>query len=204
MSKILLITDSRGVELESMLREIICEGSLNIDIKVLAVRGANILSVEDEAIKEMIGINNLTEFWGYKQVIFSYDNIPDLVNDMDNMYTHLKYKLQKYAPKVCHLIGLDILAYNLSKTHHAPLIIADYPGMQNIINGSIAYINRAIDSMNTASNVQGPWLEDTIHTSIKGKKINKYLRLHDGLHPDNITKKLWAKKLTKAFLDNMN
>ena len=216
MAKVILITDSQGLNFESILKEATFKLSPSMDVNVLAVRGANLLSIEDTATKElatnrydqayiMLGVNNLTKFWDFKQVILAFDNIPALVNEMDNMYTHLKSKLQKYTPcvVVCHLIGMDILTYNISKTQRAPLIVADYPKMQGIINDSITYINRSIDSMNISSQVVGPWLEDTVHTSIKGKKVNKYLRLHDGLHPDAPTKKLWAKKLAKAFLDNI-
>ena len=216
MAKILLITDSRGLNFEPILKKAMLKLSPVISIKVLAVRGANLKTIEDQAVRELavndydqtyiiLGINNLTKFWGHKQVILAFDNMPMLVDTMDDLYTDLKLKLQKYSPRiiVCHLLGMDILTYNLSKISWGPLIIADYPSMQEIINTSITCINRSIDSMNISSNVIGPWLEDTIHTSIKGKKVNKYLRLYDGLHPDATTKKLWAKKLAKAFLDNM-
>ena len=215
MANILLITDSRGLGFESILKELLKEYPTKPHVKILAARGANLKSIEEEAVKElslnrydqayvMLGVNDLTKFWMSKQIILAYDNIPELVDEMDNSYTSLKTKLSYFCPTiiVCHLIGLDILRYNLSKTSKTPLIIADYPQMQKIIDGSITYINRAIDSMNISSNVVGPWLEDTIHTAIKGKKGHKYMRLYDGLHPDKITKNLWAKKLVKSFFES--
>ena len=75
--------------------------------------------------------------------------------------------------------------------------------MQTIINESMTYVNRSIDSTNMSSNLIGPWIEDTVHANINGKKVHKYLRLRDGLHPDENTKLIWAKKLRNAFIANL-
>ena len=215
MGEILLLMDSRGSGFETILKKILVTSPQRPNVKILDVRGANLQSIEKEAIAElkqhdydqtyiMLGVNNFTKVFSRKQIIMAFDNVPDAVDSMDNMFTRLKTNLQPYTPKVivCHLIGLDILVYNLSRMGRNDLLIADYPYMQSIINDSISYINRAIDSMNISSQLIGPWLEDTIHANINGKKTNKYLRLKDGLHPDDNTKKLWAIKLTKAFRDN--
>ena len=137
--------------------------------------------------------------------MLNYNNISDLVDSMDDMFTALKSKLQAKVPKVviCHLVGLDILRYNIEKEGRNPLLLTDYRRLQTIINDSIPFINRAIDSMNMSSNLIGPWIEDTVHANINGKRVHKYLRLHDGLHPSISTKILWAKKLAKAFLHNI-
>ena len=152
-----------------------------------------------------MGVNNITKLYSEKQILLNYNNIPDLVDSMDDMLTALKSKLQEKVPKVvvCHLVGLDILRYNFEKKGRNPLLLTDYCRLQMIIDESIPFINRAIDSMNMSSNLIGPWIEDTIHANINGKRVHKYLRLHDGLHPSISTKKLWAKKLAKAFLNNI-
>ena len=96
-----------------------------------------------------------------------------------------------------------MLGYNLRKKGHDELLTADYPKMQEIINDAIVHVNNAINSMNMATNVIGPWLADTIHSWTNGRIIHKYPRLHDGLHPDSDTKKVWAKKIVKAIRDNL-
>ena len=205
--------DPRGTGFDPIIKKLLTNNSPSV--KTMDVRGANLQTIEKKAIEElkqngyeqtyiMLGVNNLTKLFHRKQIILNFDNIPELVNTMDDMFTQLKLKLQPHTPKVivCHLIGLDILTYNLSRKGNDNLIVADYPSMQATINEAIPFINRAIDSMNISSNLIGPWLEDTIHANINGKKVHKYLRLGDGLHPDDVTKKLWAKKLIKAFREN--
>ena len=146
----------------------------------------------------------MTKLFYKKQIILAFNNVPELVDTMDDMYTALKAKLQPYSHRVivCHLVGLDILTHNISRQKNDGLLIVDYPQMQRIVNKAMSFINRSIDSINMSSNVIGPWIEDTIHANIHGKKVHKYLGLHDGLHPDTNTLKLWAKKLMKAFTDN--
>ena len=136
-----------------------------------------------------------------KQILLAYDNIPDLVDTMDDLYTTLKTNLQKKVHKVivCHLVGLDLLSCNIAKQGQNPLLIADYPNMQSIIDEAIPILNRSIDSMNMSSDLVGPWIEDTIHSNINGERVHKYLRLYDELHPSAATKKLWAKKLPRHF-----
>ena len=216
MANTLLIMDSRGMNFETMLQKIVCKLSPTINVKLLAIRGANLDSIENRAVHEltshqyqqayiMLGVNNITKLFFSKQITLAFDNIPDIVDTMDNKLTHLKLKLLTKVPKVivCHLVGVDILMYNIEKKGSNTLLIADYPGMQKIIDEAMPLINRAIDSMNMSSNLVGPWIEDTIHSNINRKRVHKYLRLYDGLHPSPPTKKLWAKKLTKAFETNL-
>ena len=215
MAKILLIMDSRGTNLKDIMEEAVNKYVPNSVVELLAVRGANLQSIETKALAELsshdydqayifLGVNNITKPYFEKQILLNYDCIPDLVDTMDDMFTALKSKLLRKVPKVivCHLVGLDILRYNIEKQGRNPLLLTNYRKLQTIIDDSIPIINRAIDSMNMSSNVIGPWIEDTVHANINGKRVHKYLRLHDGLHPSLSTKKIWAKKLAKAFLNN--
>ena len=218
MARILIIMDSRGIGFEEILKQTLMakhQHQMQVTVKVLAVSGANLQSIESKAIDElskyrydqvfvMLGINNITKRFYQKEVILEFENVPDLVDSLDNMYTSLKTKLQPYAPNIiiCQLVGLDILMYNLEKMGPNDLLIADYPRMQQIVNEAMSFVNRSIDSMNISSNVIGPWIEDTIHANINGSKVHKYLRLYDGLHPDKPTKWIWAKKLAKAIIKN--
>ena len=216
MAKILLIMDSRGTNFKDIMEEAVNKYVPNAVVELLAVRGANLQSIETKALAELsshsydqayilLGVNNITKLYFEKQILLNYNNIPDLVDEMDDMFTTLKSKLLEKVPKVviCHLVGLDILRYNIEKKGRNPLLLTDYSKLQTIIDDSIPFINRAIDSMNMSSNLIGPWIEDTVHANINGKRVHKYLRLYDGLHPSISTKKLWAKKLAKAFVNNI-
>ena len=216
MANILLIMDSRGTNFKDILVEAVNKDVPNAVVELLAIRGANLQSIETKVLAELsshnydqayilMGVNNITKLHFEKQILLYYNSIPDLVDSMDDMFTALKAKLLEKVSKVvvCHLIGLDILRYNIEKQGRNPLLLTDYRRLQTIIDDSIPIINRAIDSMNMSSNVIGPWIEDTVHANINGKRVHKYLRLHDGLHPSISTKKLWAKKFAKAFLNNI-
>ena len=215
MAKILLIMDSRGTNFKDIMEEAVNKYVPNAVVELLAVRGANLQSIETKALAELsshnydqayifLGVNNITKPYFEKQILLNYDCIPDLVDTMDDMLTVLKAKLLRKVPKVivCHLVGLDILRYNIEKQGRNPLLLTDYRKLQTIIDDSIPIINRAIDSMNMSSNVIGPWIEDIVHANINGKRVHKYLRLHDGLHQVFRPKKSGPKKLAKAFLNN--
>ena len=216
MASILLIMDSRGTNFKEILLEAVNKDVPNAVVELLAVRGANLQSIKTKALSELsshnydqayilMGINNITKLHFEKQILLNYDIIPDLVDSMDDMFTALKAKLQEKVPNVvvCHLVGLDMLRYNIEKQGRNPLLLTDYRRLQTIIDDSIPIINRAIDSMNMSLNLISPWIEDIVHANINGKRVHKYLRLHDGLHPSISTKKLWAKKLAKAFLNDI-
>ena len=61
-----------------------------------------------------------------------------MVDSMDNMLTNLKETLMHPTSKIimCHIVGLDLLSYNLTRKEHDELLIADYPFMQMVINES--------------------------------------------------------------------
>ena len=161
MAKILVAMDSRGMEFENILQQVLVKKLIQVEVKILAIRGANLETMEAKALSElstctydqayiMLGINNVTKRFFQKQIVLAFENIPELVDTLDDMFTNLKIKLQTKVQKVivCHLVGLNILTYNIAKKGRVPLLVADYPAMQRTINESIPLINRAIDSMN--------------------------------------------------------
>ena len=70
---------------------------------------------------------------------------------------------------------------------------------QEIISEAVCQINKSINKMNIDHEVKGPWLDDTIHAATCKKVIHKYKRLYDGLHPDENTVKIWAKKIISSL-----
>ena len=74
---------------------------------------------------------------------------------------------------------------------------------QEIINEGLPILNVAVDSMNMDSDLVGPWLNDTIHCLINKRRVHKYPRFTDGLHPNTNTCSLWAKKLINSVESNI-
>ena len=93
---------------------------------------------------------------------------------------------------LCHVLGLDIQIYNKDVERDETKV------MQEVINEGLPTLNAAIDSINMNANVKGPWLSDTIHNLTNGRRIHKYKRFSDGIHPRKDCCELWAKKIIKA------
>ena len=106
--------------------------------------------------------------------------------------------LKRHVPKmiICHVIGLDIQVYNKDIER------VEVTEMQKVIDDEVPLLNAAIDSINMNAEVVGPWLTDTVHSWTNGRRIQKYKRLSDGLHPSEDKCLLWAKKISKAIVKN--
>ena len=147
----------------------------------------------------LVGVNDLTEKHLNGKVTGIYTDSANLVEMMENKLDKTAIVRRKYVPKLilCHVLGLDMQTYNKGSEHE------NSDSMQKIINEGLPLLNAAIDSINMNSNVKGPWLNDTIHNLTNGRRIHKYKRLFDGIHPTKETCEIWAKKIVKAIKDNM-
>ena len=202
--QILLLMDSRGANLQKELEQQLPKSKPNMQIKVMYKRGGNIQTITEIGTKILsegdydecllfAGVNNITRKARYGcELIFT--NIKsmceELTSEFMNAYTTLKKNCNKVI--VCHLIGLDIARYNKASPQA-------YMQDQEIINEAVCQINKSINKMNIDHEVKGPWLDDTIHAATCKKVIHKYKRLYDGLHPDENTVKIWAKKIISSL-----
>ena len=118
---------------------------------------------------------------------------------MESKLDYAMNTLKKLVPKmiICHVLGLNICVYNKVD------LSSESAQMQSVIDEGLPLLNAAIDSINMNNGVKGPWLTDTIHSLINGKRVHKNKRLPDGIHPDEVTCKLWAKKIVKAIESNL-
>ena len=116
---------------ETMLQEIVCKLSPTINVKLLAIRGVNLDSIENKAVHEltshqyqqayiMRGVNNISKLFLSKQITLAFDNIPDIVDTMDNKLTHLKLKLLTKIPKVIVSSELIFWCTTLKKKVQTP------------------------------------------------------------------------------------
>ena len=202
--RVLLLMDSRGTYMEEEITQIAAKTNEHIYIKVEYKRGDTISSVAEmgsKILKENVydacflfaGINNITNKKA-KGCELKYDCIQSIYTKLISEYNRAHTILQENCREViiCHLLGMDIARYNKVP----PYVLEDE---QKIINVAVGRINKNINKMNIDHQVKGPWLEDTIHSTTAKKVIHKYKRLHDGLHPDRDTVRLWAKKLLAAL-----
>ena len=178
--------------------------NLDMNIKVEFIRGGNITSITKMGLKLtgkqsfdacylFTGVNDLTTPYNKRYSLLNFTNVPSMVEEIVDKLEKACTDLRKNIPNtiICHLIGSSLVDYN-------KLPNGTMTNDQEIINDAVYHINSAINSMNKDLNIQDPWLSDTVHANINGRHIHKYLRLDDGLHPNEKTITIWAKKLIKS------
>lgn len=93
---------------------------------------------------------------------------------------------------VATVTGLDLKKYNnFSKTTN--------DNQQETINNLIVSLNRKIIDINKDNNVPTTWTASRVHPYYRGKYHHLYNRLSDGCHPNNETKRYWARMIAKAI-----
>ena len=91
--------------------------------------------------------------------------------------------------------------------------IQEYSHMQSQLHIAIDMLNNEIASINSENCMSTPFLHTEIKRSVAPKGKDKstvhtleikyyYNHLHDGVHPDNITRDKWAKMILKAITYN--
>ena len=192
---------NRELEIEGISAQVTVEYKGGATIESMVEIAEKILSEQrfDQAYL-FVGVNNLTEKHSTGRVTARFDDQANLIEIMEQKLDNARHTLGKYTSKfiACHVIGINIATYNKATTP------TDYEEMQTTIDKALPILNAAIDAQNMAENVIGPWLCDTIHSNINGRLVQKYKRLPDGVHPDELTRALWAKKFAKAIKSNLS
>ena len=122
---------------------------------------------------------------------------------MTDYLTSAKKELYKASPNVVisHITGLSLIEYN---RYIEPLYEGyPYPLHQFVINEGVVYIYQVITLMNIDSGLVSPWFQDTVHCLSYGKRLNKYKRFYDGLHPTPKTQDIWAKLIARSIKTNL-
>ena len=210
-SSSLLICDSRGKGLELLINEECTQRNMPTRFTVSTSPGATIVKAVREAesilqsksfdyIYLMAGVNNLTSKSSNGKITPTFNEIPNLVDVITDHLTWAKSFLANYSPRViiCHLIGLNIDTYNAFHGH-----MTNFHTAQEIINEGAVMLNQVVTEMNRDAQLTAPWIMDTVHSLTNGRRIHKYNRFYDGLHPNDCTQKLWAKRIAKAANTNL-
>ena len=79
----------------------------------------------------------------------------------------------------------------------------DFKHQQVVVDEGVVMFNQTLNLINMQSEVVTPWLQDTIHFLTKGKRIDRYSKLRDGIHPTSETADTWARLIAKSALTNL-
>ena len=210
-TKILIVSDSRGADMENKIRRGLSIHGPNIPIQLDYIQKGGLtvesmISLLDQQIKPenglydyvyiFVGVNNLSYKHQTGKVTAVYDDIGHLIDHMfDRLYSARNY-LFKFSlrPVICQLVGIFLDKYN--KTD------CDQIYGQSVINQAVPMLNHAINSLNTDIGCVSPWLGATVHAVIHKKYCHKHMRLGDGLHPTEETTELWSKCFVHAIFKN--
>ena len=210
-TKILIVSDSRGYDLEAKIKHGLTTQGPNIPIHLdLIHKGGltleGIVKLLDCKLKPgqdmydylyvFVGVNNLSEKHESGKVTCVYDDVGHLVENMYDRFFWARNYLFRYSyrPVICQLMGLSLDKYNKTTD--------DQIYGQTVINQAIPVLNRAINATNTDIGCVSPWLGVTVHSIIHHKYTHKYKRLRDGLHPTVEMTHIWADCFVQAILKN--
>ena len=207
----LIISDSRLKLISPYIDYIIQHEKLPYKIEVEAVKGANLEIIEETGARLLKenqyhlvlvcgGVNDLTVLnHATGRVSPVFDDLGCLVDTLTDKLHSLKETLGSYTQYLIigQITGLHMNTYNKDKSDHDIL--------QRIIGGGMRYVNRVVCSINEENQVIPPWWFSDIHTYDKMSRryLDKYVKFHDGLHPDNILLMRWAEAIVASMSKNI-
>ena len=191
-----LLADSRGRHLDTDIdHELSVLELSNID-RIFYDAETHLRDFKYDMIILLGGVNHLTMLSKNKTVIPIFNDVPNLVENLTDNLTWFKNAISHFGHSlvICQLTGIDLNRYNHTT--------GQFSAQQNVLNEGVVLVNRVIVNMNEESGLVGPWLQNTIHALHKGRRIHKYLRFRDGLHPDAATMTLWSRLIVKSIITN--
>ena len=206
--------DSRLRGLGPILDEFITDANIGIQFKaqVHCIPGATIARIANTVCQDMhgrtvdflfiaAGINDLSIKHPTGLVQPRYTDVPVLVEVLCDKFITLRQQVSQHTRNtvICQLVGADFDAYNASRG-----IFTDFNLQLTVINEAVPILNNTITCLNRERNLVSPWLQGSVHCFENKRMIHKYARLADGLHPTDITKRIWAKAFAKAIKTNLN
>ena len=210
-TQILIITDSRGTDLQKNIRKMDTNNRLqDIDIMIIVLRGANLddgferlaekidVNSNFNTIYVMLGVNNLSVKNSVGKINPMYSDIPTLIEMMTTKFEIFKYQIKQMSNRVvlCQLVGMNLSMYNKG-----------YPTFeleQCVINEAMPILAHTLNLINRENQLISPWLTKIIHYRVNHKLYNAYGKLTDGVHYSESMKSTVAKRLLEAILKNLN
>lgn len=146
----------------------------------------------------MVGVNDLTNLNPTtRQVSVSMQDPFSLANSVISKILSLRSRLLNFWPGIkvifAGITGIDINRYNRS------------PGLSStqwIINDCTLQINSFIRLMNRNDGWYHPRLTSKVHIWRKGRRVNRYHLLSDGLHPGPVVITSWIVAIARCHRIN--
>lgn len=195
----LIITDSRGVPLGDMLRDI-----STMDYHVASFPGATlsrlvckapdlIYRLKPNTVIFLGGINDLTMLDRSTKTVTLRFSTPEIyIKHISDTILAAGILFYREFPDINFvfggLIGIDISTYNKCPCD---------PAAQELVNRSIIGVNRKIKELNEAAGVPHVYFSAKVHRWEKGICIHRYHLLFDGLHLRFGVLKFWVQQIVK-------
>lgn len=188
----IVIADSRGRYLDTWVD--------NEEILISFHSGAKLMNVAYEALKIiprfkpeiillMAGVNDLTTLNGRtRRVSLISTSRSYLIHHLITEINRAKSTILAAFPTVKVVIG-GILGFDMNTYNRLP---GTYY-WQYVIDDTITAVNSYICQINRDSGFPHPRLTSKIHTWRRGIRKCVYHRLYDGLHPNELVLRAWAK-----------
>ena len=209
--KILVITDSRGLTLQTIINEVKQTGN----IKVKSFKGAGyciattkakktIESFKPNLIIMLVGICDITirdprtkiTTLRNKSVQGTIEHVLQQARASLTMLKQMGVKHISYAT----ITGIELSTYNLNKRQEdiQPREGSELQRQQLIINKAIIEVNRKIVEINTELCTPTTWTAGYVHRYFRRKYHHYYRRLEDGCHPTPEAAKYWVVQIVKT------
>ena len=212
----LIIADSRGAGLQAMLGGEGLVGGVTILVhggagyELAALRSLPVIKKQNpQLIIIMTGICDLT--WRNrktKQTGLRHSTVDTNTNHViQSANTALEIIRSAVVTKVslATITGIDLADYNnparksmdTEQYRQHCMKAKQQHRDQMVLNMSILEINRRLIALNKSSATPTVWLGGVVHAYFGNKHHHYYIRLHDGCHPNDNTKRAWVRQISK-------
>lgn len=200
--RVLLLTDSRGRELEKLLNA----NQWGLDFRVTMESGATITRIAEklslmnkDSVQEFslisAGICSITKivYQPSRMAVLRSNEVDKIVSEFEKECLHLieNARAITHVPVMLSpIVGIDMIAY---AGHYNALLYAQQP----IVDNTVAQVNRLIREANMQNGLPTPNTSYCIHRNKgKGKGYRShYIKLYDGCHPNEEVKANWVKAI---------
>lgn len=213
-----IIADSRGAGLKKYLDSRDAHG----EVTVLAHPGSgyemaviksltSIREIKPDLVIVVVGIcdlttrNKVTKYTGlrYSTVAANVDHVISSAKSSFELLRNMGTFKISYAT----MTGLDIEDYNYPQRrqmnddeyrYYCSKLKPSNPD-QLLLNASVLEVNRQLMAINKCSGTQTTWVGGIVHAYFKHTNHHHYIRLIDGCHLNENTKRAWALQLGKSI-----
>ena len=214
----LVIADSRGRGMQSMLQEYNNIGRIRVDShpgagyqQAVSDSLKSINNTEPDLIVVMAGICNITyRSPRTKVTTVRFHTEAEIVEHALAAANEAQRAIKERTGarvSFATITGIDLTDYNNRSRSRmneheynqycAETKVAD--PYQDMLNAAVMAINRGLVEINIKEGTQTTWTAGAVHSYFKNTHHHYYRRLRDGCHPHPATARDWAKRIVKTI-----